>query len=152
MKKENQNAILKFSGLVLLFVVLIIIGRNTSNKHAEYYKEVNLYLIGEIAEIRPLTNYGHDFGVIAIDINKTNIDYYDEREKLEKHLGVIKNKKADLVFSGISRMKKGDSIVLNVQNYKLYRNGKLITENVVDLPRNNFIFTPFKEVNRKIKL
>lgn len=152
MKKENRNALLKFLGILLLFVIVLLFGLNTSKKSREYYKKVNLNLTGKVTEIRPLTKYGHDFGVIAIDVSQSNIDFYDERKNLDKHLGVIKNKKADLVFSGISRILVGDSLVLNIQNYKVYRNGKLITENIVDLPRNNFIFKPFVEVNRNIKL
>jgi len=152
MKKETRNALLKFLGMVLLFVVLVIVGLNTSQKHANYFQEVNLNLTGIVTEIRPLTNYGHDFGVIALDINKSNIDQYDQRDELDKHLGVIKNKKANLVFSGISRFEVGDSLILEVQDYKLYRNGTLVTENVVEIPRNSFLFKPYKEVNRKIKL
>lgn len=152
MKKENRNALLKFLGLVFLFIVILFIGRNTTKEHASYYNDVNLKLTGIVKEKRPLTTYGHDFGVIAVDIDTSNIAFYDERENLEKHLGVIKDKKADLVFSAISRIKIGDSLIIHTQNYEIYRNDELIKEGVIDLPRNNFIFRPFNEVNKNIKL
>ncbi|WP_298903452.1 hypothetical protein [uncultured Psychroserpens sp.] len=146
MKKENKKALFKFLGVVLLFITILVIGLNTTNQHGEYYKEVNLNFTGIIKEIKPLNKYGHGFGVIAIDIHDSNITNYDERKNLDKYLGVIKGKKADLVFSNVNLLKSGDSIVFKTQNYKIFRNGKLIKESVVDLPRTNFIFKPFTKL------
>ena len=152
MKKENKKALLKFLGVVLLFVIILIVGLNTTKQHAKYYNEVNLKFNGIIKEIKPLNKYGHGFGVLAIELNNSNLTNYDERHNLDKHLGVIKGKKADLVFNNVSVLHSGDSIVFDVRHYKVYRNGKLITENTIELPRTNFIFSPYNEVNRLIKI
>lgn len=151
-KKTLKQLILMFGVIFSLFIMLAIIGFRNSAKDIKYYQEVNLNLSGIINEVRPLNSYGHDFGVISIKIIKSNIKNYDERKNLDRYLGVIKNNRAELVFESISSVMQGDSIVLNIQNYKLYRNGKLIDENIIGMPPSSLIFTPFKEVKQKFKL
>ncbi|QCX38507.1 hypothetical protein FF125_08710 [Aureibaculum algae] len=146
-----KRSFVVISIMISIFVVSIIIDSNEYKEDNKYYKEVNLKLKGKITEVKPLT-YEQNLGIIVIEITESNIQNYDERKSLKRYLGVIKNNKANLVFNSISSVKKGDSIVLNIQNYKLYRNGKLIEENVIRMPPKSFIFTPFKEINTLIDL
>ena len=115
-----KRSFVVISIMISIFVVSIIIDSNEYKEDNKYYKEVNLKLKGKITEVKPLT-YEQNLGIIVIEITESNIQNYDERKSLKRYLGVIKNNKANLVFNSISSVKKGDSIVLNIQNYKLYR-------------------------------
>ena len=155
MKKEIKKGIIKFAilaiGMFIFFIYQVKSGFEATEKDSEYYQDTNLIFDGIIREVKPLTSYGHNFGVISIDLHNSNKEHYDPRRNLDRFLGIIINKKAELVFSAISEVKIGDSIVLNVQEYKIFRNGRLIRENIVGMPPDDS-FKPFKEIIRNINL
>ena len=150
MKKNYQKILFVFGVPLTLFIVLVFVGLNKTGKDSQYYKSIGLKLNGKIESVKEL-RYGHNFGVISIGINYSNINEYDKRAELKRYLGVIKNGKADIVFNSINSVKIGDSIVINIEKYKIFRDGKLINENFISMP-SNFIFSPFREINRKVSL
>ncbi|UAB75662.1 hypothetical protein [Mesoflavibacter sp. SCSIO 43206] len=150
MKKNYQKILFVLGIPFILFIILVFVGLNKTKNDVEYYKSIGLKLNGKIEAVEKL-RYGHDYGVITIDLNYSNINEYDKRNELKRYLGVIKNGKADLVFNSIGSVKKGDSIVIDIQNYKVFRSGKLIRENIIGMP-SDYIFTPFNEIKSKINL
>ncbi len=150
MKKKRKIILFVFGLPLIIFIALVVIARNATHNDSEYYNSVGLKINGIVTDIQSL-KYGHDYGIISINVSQSNVWEYDKRNQLERYLGVIKNKKAELIFNRISSTKIGDSIVLNVQDYKLFRKGKLIVENTIGMPPSNFFFTPFREIKTKIK-
>jgi len=150
MKKSYQKILFVLGIPFILFIILVLVGHSKTKNDSDYYKSIGLKLNGKIEAVKEL-KYGHDFGVIRIDLNYSNIIEYDKRNELKRYLGVLKNGKADLVFNSISSVKKGDSIAIDIQNYKVFRNGKLVEENIIGMP-SDYIFTPFNEIKSKINL
>ncbi len=150
MKKNYQRILFVLGVPTTLFIVFVFVGLNKTEKDSQYYKSIGLRLNGKIESVKAL-RYGHNFGIISIGINYSNINEYDKRDELKRYLGVIKNGKANIVFNSISSVKIGDSIVINIEKYKILRDGKLIYENFIGMP-SDFIFSPFKEINRKVNL
>ena len=138
--------------MVTIFIALVINGLRENSQDADYYTNADLKLSGIITKVKPLKFYGHNYGVIDIDVSFSNKKTYDIRKESKRYLGVVKDKKASLVFNSVSLVQKGDSIVLNVQDYSIYREGKLIEKNKIGMPSKSFLFTPFNEINNKINL
>ena len=151
MKLSNKSTLLIFGILLIVFVIFFRQQVRASKDDVTYYKTANIKLNGKITAFEAL-KYGHNFGVISIQLNETNTQEYDEREQRKRFLGVIKNGQADLVFNSINNVKIGDSIVVNTKDYRLYRNQKLITKNKLTMPPPELILTPFDEINNIIKL
>ncbi|MDV7140446.1 hypothetical protein R3X28_16255 [Maribacter sp. TH_r10] len=147
-----KKIVIMYGSILLIFFISVIYMSRNNGKDADYYKEVNLKMNGIITDIKPLNVYGHDYGVIDINISESNISDYDIRQEQDRYLGVIKASKASLVFGAVSQVKTGDSIVLNIQNYSIYRNKRIIRESTIGMPPKSFLFRPFNEINRKIKL
>ena len=155
MKKQTKQILIKFGiGIIGLFI-LFLYNRKTysvENKiESDYYKSVNLKFSGTVKKVKPLTKYGHDYGVVAIDIYNSNTEYYDPRDSLNRFLGIVKNKKVELVFNRMSGIKTGDSIDFEIDEFKIYRNGRMVQENVVGMPPND-VFKPFNEIKKNIEL
>lgn len=89
--------------------------------------------------------------MVLIDVSSSNKEHYDPRNTLDRFLGIVKDKKVDLLCSNMSNMKVGDSISFNIEEYEVYRKGKLARKNYVGISPDDF-FKPFEEVKLKVKL
>jgi len=146
-----KKSLLIFGTLIIASIFWMKMVKKTNQTDAVYYQNVGLKLNGIIKEIKPL-DYGHDYGLISIKVNQTNIPEYDKRDELEKYLGVIKNDQAELVFNSVHAIEIEDSIVIKIQNYKVFRKGQLVYENVIGMPPSNFLFKTYRDVENKIEL
>ena len=155
MKNETKKGLIRFAiiaiGMLIFFVFQVKSGFKATEKDSEYYQKTNLKFSGIVKKVKPLTSYGHGYGVIHINLSNSNKELYDPRDTLDRFLGVVKNEKADLVFNRISEIQIGDSIDFNIQDFMIYRNGKLIRKSIVGMPPDD-IFKPFNEVNANIEL
>lgn len=155
MPKQTKQLLIKLGiGILILFIFFLYNSKISAEKNkieSEYYDKTNLKFSGVVKKIKPLTDYQHDYGVILVEPYHSNMDFYDPRDSLGRFLGVIKNSMVDLVFNQISQVQIGDSIDFNVQEYRVYRNGKLIRESLVGMPGND-TFNPFFEVRENIEL
>jgi len=155
MKNKTKSGIIGFSVIftvmLIIFIFLVKRGFKATEKDSQYYQYVNLKFNGIVKKVKPLTSYGHDYGVILIEIHDSNKRNYDPRDTLERYLGVLKNKKVDLIFNRMSEVKIGDSIDFNVEKYKIYRNEELIRESLSGMPPDD-IFQPFDEIRKNIEL
>lgn len=151
MRKGMIRFVIIIIGMLVLFMFQMKSGIKDSETDSEYYQKTNLKFNGIVKKVKPLASYKHDYGVILIDLGESNIEHYDPRENLDRFLGIIKEGKVDLVFNQISNVKIGDSIDFCVQEFKIYRKGKLIRESVTGMPPDD-VFKPFKEVLENIDL
>jgi len=155
MKKERKKGLTSFAviiiGLLIFSIYHIQSALKANTIDSEYYKKTNLKFSGIITKVNPLSRYGHDYGVISVDIFDANKEHYDPRDSLERFLGVLKNNKVNLVFNIMSDVQITDSIAFNIQKIKIYRNGNLIRESIVGMPPDD-IFNAFNEVHKKIEL
>ena len=100
-------------------------GRIQSEKEGEYIRSIGLNLQGKVIE-KAEFNAGHNYGVIYLELYQSNIKLFDDRDNQEKHIGLIKNDKAEIIFNAMSQIKIGDSISIENDQYHIYRMGKLI--------------------------
>ena len=109
---------------------------------------LDLDIEGRVTKIEHL-NQGHNFGIITLELEKSNIIDYDERNKLKRFFGIIKNKEAKIAVTNISSFLKGDVFILKRTNYTIYRNEKKIEHNFYEMPSN--IISPYYEINKRLK-
>ena len=116
-----------------------------SEKDQIYFEKLNLILSGEVDEIVRL-EYGHDYGVITVDLKNCNRKYYDGRDK-KQFIGIIKDNKAKLIVMNVSEIQKKDSIYLNVRNFKIKRNDRKISEDYkLGIPPTSIMNNPWSEI------
>ncbi len=136
---------------VILMIVIYVFTNKGSNETTdeEYYNQIGLKLDGIVTNQKSI-DYGHGYSIVTMNIINSNLITYDQRKNLNAHLGVINNKKANIVFNSTVRI--GDSIVIDVRNYKIFRKGKLISENILSLPTSDYFMNPFRDINKKTSL
>lgn len=113
---------------ISIFVGSIIYDFVQSNVIAKKIALLDLKLSGTVIKKKDFL-YGHDYGFVLIDVNTSNYDNFDPRNKNEDYFFIIKKNKCVLVLSGLSEMLAGDSIVVNKNKYSLYRKNKNIFKN-----------------------
>ena len=113
---------------ISIFVGSIIYDFVQSNVIAKKIALLDLKLSGTVIKKKDFL-YGHDYGFVLIDVNTSNYDNFDPRNKNEDYFFIIKKNKCVLVLSGLSEMQAGDSIVVNKNKYSLYRKNKNIFKN-----------------------
>lgn len=136
---------------LLLIATIIYTTYAGSNEYSDedYYNKVGLELEG-IVKTTVDINFGHGYHIADILVVKSNMSNYDKRNDLRAHLGVIDSGKAQIVFNGT--LKKGDSIVIDKREYKIYRHKELIEKSILTLPKIDYFNNPFKDINKKIEL
>ena len=145
-----MKKILYVNGIIFaIFVLFVIYGKYKSNNYSNYIKDLNLEVRGKVSKIVKL-NHGHDYGIISLNVEFSNLDYYDERENINRFFGVIKNRKAEIIVTNISLFELNDIFVINKDKYSIYRNNKVIDDNYFSVPSG--IISPYPEIRGKIKL
>ena len=96
--------------------------------------------------------YGHDYGIINIKIKESNYNYYDERNEIDKFIGVIKDGEEEIVVTDISSYMLNDLYVLIENSYKIYRNDNKVKEGVYEYLTGIGIVSPYTEVKKKLTL
>ena len=144
-----KKPILKFLGILLLFIISAFYMKSRINRDNEYLKEINLSLSGNVTDIFELKQ-GHDFGIITLDVIKSSRKYYDERSNRKTYFGIIKDSKAKIAVNFISSIELNDEIIINGINYKIKRNNKIVDEGIWGLPFD-LINNPYNEIRDKIK-
>jgi len=135
--------------LVVISVDIISDDDSLYTEESNYIKSLNIFLDGKVVNVYEL-KYGHNYGIVTIDINSTSLRSLDERTKRERYMGFIKNDVGYFVVGTISDFKYGDSIVIKSDVYDLYRdNDKIKDEKFIDLPMDN-IFKPYREINQRL--
>lgn len=74
----------------------------------------NLKLIGEIYEVLDDIGNYNGTGILRVRIIESNIKYYDPRDKQANYYCIIKNGKAEIYEGGLSGIKKGDIIHVDI--------------------------------------
>jgi len=151
MKQKHIKALPIVFIAFCLFIYLFSHGRDDFKNNTDYLNNVNLKLVGEIENLIPLTQ-GHGYGIIQVSINKSSISNYDERNVIEPYLGVIKEKKAEIIVNFISILKKNDTVIIDSSNFKVKRNDKIILDKIWELPFISIMQNPYREINKKLKL
>jgi len=105
---------------IFLFCTFVTNSKPSVDQNA-YFENFNLVFNGVVTE-KEITSNGA--GIVRLDLNESNVNFYDPREKYGNYFCVIKNEKAELVMSRLFLVKIGDSIVVN-DSVRLYRAGKL---------------------------
>lgn len=153
--KKNRFKIKRIF-LVIMFPVIFFFFDIFTREKTSYYEEelnyinsLNIFLNGKVMDIYKL-DYGHDYGIVTIDINESSIKLLDEREEKSRYLGLIKNELGYIVLGTISDFQLGDSIVIKSSVYDLYRNNRKIKNGrSIILPKDD-VFKPYKEINRQL--
>ena len=145
-KKQRRNLFFIVVGLVLILSFILvdtIYERENFKNEQEFIKDIGINLHGRVIE-KTEFDYGHNYGVIRLELFNSNIKNYDERENQEKHIGFIKNDKAELVFNAMKDVKIGDSITISKDEYKIFRLGNLVYTNSLSLGPNNSFYLEYK--------
>ena len=140
-----------FGGIIILFLLVYLFKVSNNQSDSDYFVDTNLKFNGVIWKVKPLTSYGHDYGVILVEIYHSNMKHYDPRDSLERFLGVLKDGRMELIFNRISEVKENDSIEFNIEEYKIFRNSKLIRDEWISMPPKD-LFKPFNEVRKVMEL
>ncbi|NJB72041.1 hypothetical protein GGR42_002532 [Saonia flava] len=139
---------MKLTPLFLIFVGFVIYDIISSGKQSDfnqkYFEQLNLELSGTVTEVVPL-EFGHDYGVITMDLKGENEKGYPELEN--QIIKKTNDGQTQLVVTNISEIKKNDSIFLLKRSFRLKRNGKFLKkEFVLGLPSSNVLNNPWKEI------
>ncbi len=132
-----------------IFLLFIIYGKYESNNNSNYIQNLNLELKGKVTKIIKL-NHGHDYGIISLNIESSNRNYYDERESVKRFFGVIRNNKAEIIVTNISHFELNDVFMINKNKYSIIRGYKIIDENYFSVPSG--IISPYHEIRSKVTL
>ena len=151
MKKRLFRKFLPFIFSISVFLLAAVILKNQIITEQQVIRELDIHLVGEVKKITKL-EYGHDYGIINIKIKESNYNYYDERNKIDKFIGVIKNEKAEIVVTDISSYMVNDLYVLKENSYKIYRNDNKVKEGVYEYLTGIGIVSPYTEVKKKLTL
>lgn len=141
--------------LLILFILIICVDFFTEDEtyidDQNYIKELNIDLKGKIQDIYKL-KYGHNYGIITVDISESSVKKLDERKNRKRFLGFIKNKFGYFVLGTISDFQIGDSIVIKSNLYNLYRsNQEVVRDKNIILPPKDVVFRPYKEINKRLR-
>ena len=135
------------------FIIYDSINKKKRNANDnEYFNSLNLHLSGKIIEIIQL-EFGHDYGIIKLNLKNSNRDFYDERNERDRHIGIIEKQKAKLIVMNVSEIKMNDSIFIEGRDFRIKRNNVLINRKyALSLPTIDFMNNPYSEINAKIIL
>ena len=151
MKKRLFRKFLPFIFSISVFLLAAVILKNQIITEQQVIRELDIHLVGEVKKITKL-EYGHDYGIINIKIKESNYNYYDERNKIDKFIGVKKDGEAEIVVTDISSYMVNDLYVLKENNYKIYRNDNKVKEVVYEYLTGIGIVSPYTEVKKKLTL
>lgn len=118
-KNKKQFAYI-IAGLFVIFLLLVGNDYWQMQKNRKIIAAYNLQLSGIITATKEYT-YGHGYGMVLIDINKSNYSDFDEKAKGKDYFFIIKNNRCVLVLPGTNRVQKGDSIVVHKETFDVYR-------------------------------
>lgn len=149
MVKKNKRILLLLIPLVI-FILIVYVKKHSINSEGDEIKNLDLNIKGIVTNTLEL-DYGHDYGIITLDLESSNIDFYDKRNELEKFFGVIKSGNAEIVVEGISEFQKGDLYILKGEEYKIFRNNRLVVDDYYGYLSTS-VFNPYNEIRRKLKL
>lgn len=156
MANSNKNIITR---LVIMIVISLVIYNLYMFRDDIFYKPKDnlkvvgienfkgiedLILIGEVYEVLDDIGNYHSTGILRINIIETNMEYYDPRDKQANYYCIIKNGKAEIYESNLSKVNIGDTLLINIpERITLIYNAA--TENKKRLgtmiyPRNFFDF------------
>lgn len=132
---SKKQFTISFIILFLIFVFSILFDYFESIENKKKIIAYDLKLSGIIIK-KQIFTYGHDYGYVTIDIKSSNYKFFDSRGKDDDYFFIVKEKKCLLLLSGMSEILIGDSIVVNMDKYDVYRNKKeyLKDEGLVLLP------------------
>jgi hypothetical protein len=126
--KNKKQLILMIAGMFVFFLVLVGEDYWQTQQNSKKIAAYNLQLSGVISATKEYTA-GHGFGMVLIDINKSNYGDFDEKAKGKEYFFIIKNNQCVLVFPGINQVQKGDSIVVHKETFDVYRDGEKTFDN-----------------------
>jgi|GEM_PF-4391196 len=126
--KNKKQFVYIVTGLFVVFLFMICNDYRQMQQNRKIIAGYNLQLSGIITATKEYT-YGHDYGMVLIDINKSNYSAFDEKAKGKDYFFIIKNNQCVLVFPGINRVQKGDSIVVHKETFDVYRNNEKTFDN-----------------------
>ncbi|NLN24059.1 MAG: hypothetical protein GX163_00020 [Bacteroidetes bacterium] len=130
MANSNKNIITR---LVIMIVISLVIYNlymfrddifyrpddNLEVVGIENFKGIEkLKVIGKVYEVVDNIGNYHGMGIIRIDIIKSNIEYYDPRDKQANYYCIIKNGQAEFYVKGVSDIKPNDSIYVSIFDRK----------------------------------
>lgn len=116
--KDNKFWTVLILVIGFTFIFLAISDRNKKEKaNEEYFNNWNIQFSGTVTEKKEVFSDG---GILCLDINSTNIDFYDKRNSVKYYYCVIKNGKAELVEGGFNEINIGDSIVVDGKMEKIF--------------------------------
>ncbi len=120
-----------------------------SDADQRYFENLNLSLSGKISDIIPL-NYGHDYGIITVDLKNCNTKYYDGRNS-KQFIGIIKDGQAKLIVMNESEIQKNDSIFINISDFQIKRENKILNKKyILGLPPTTTLNNPWSEIKDKL--
>ena len=151
MKKRLFRKFLPFIFSISVFLLAAVILKNQIITEQQVIRELDIHLVGEVKKITKL-EYGHDYGIINIKIKESNYNYYDERNEIDKFIGVIKDGEEEIVVTDISSYIVNDLYVLKENSYKIYRNDNKVKEGVYEYLTGIGIVSPYTEVKKKLTL
>jgi len=134
-----------------VFVGLFYFKKNTKATESDEIKSLNLSIKGKIVNVVKL-DYGHNYGILRLILFESNIDFYDERNSLDKFFGVVKGNKAEIIINGINGIKEKDIFILKGDEYQIFRNEKLIRDEYLTYLSSGGVFNPYREVKNRLEL
>ena len=151
MMKSKKKEII--GNLVVVVVGLMIIGvmihKNRRDEQlGKAYMDTFKYKFSGIVEDKVLIT--GDGGLLYLTNVRGIKENYDPRDSLKYYCCIIKNGKAELIVTGISLYKPGDSIYVNGEENMLYhyRKGKLVQEIKIVMNRFPYLYNKARLLHR----
>ncbi|HEV7780854.1 MAG TPA: hypothetical protein VGO58_06290 [Chitinophagaceae bacterium] len=95
-------------------------------------EKMDLVLTGKVVTVYELPS-SNGFGVVRVDVIKSNITYYDPRSDYENYYCLIKNNMAELYQQGVQNCYKGDTIEVNARKrtFAIKMNGDKVEKELI---------------------
>jgi len=125
---------------IILFLIFIIYDQiRISNYNKKYLINLNLVLTG-IVESVDLSYIPNGFGVVKVNVIKSNINYYDPRNDHKYYYCLIKNSQAEFYQHALYECEIGDTIEVNTREriFIIRNDGKRIQEEIILYDNDKF--------------
>ncbi|WP_300567642.1 hypothetical protein [Flavobacterium sp.] len=129
--------------IIGLFIVSVLFDLKKANTETKIVESTDLNLSGIVIAKKEFEVNGRGgYGYVLIDIKTSNYDNFDPRENGEDYAFLIKDNKCILMAN--DQFEKGDSIIINKDNYKFFRKNKLISESSFGLFSDSYYNPSFE--------
>lgn len=136
----------RFLMLIVSIFLFFSCNKTTVHPDTQYLIGLNLKLEGKVTYIQKL-NYGHDCGVLGLEIITSNVRSFDDTKTTKRFLRKIREKYASITFCAISSVRLGDTLKIHNEYFENVNEKYPLGKRHLLLPSEHFP-SAYREVSK----